>query len=127
MVQDTRTLLALTAHNDTDTSAPSSAAADASANANAAANADALAATGPEGRDARGRLLRALGQIVQQRPEEPWTYCIAAREFITLCENLCADEACRKQVQFLRRLLVRATSIPAQSRSIRDPSSEPRP
>lgn len=87
-------------------------------------SAAALAASGPRGTDARGRLLRALGQVVQQRPGEPWTFCIAARlwladgrldaagEFITLCEQLCPDQRCRKEVQTLRESLSAAESTP---------------
>ncbi|HNQ24156.1 MAG TPA: tetratricopeptide repeat protein [Phycisphaerae bacterium] len=45
----------------------------------AVAHVEAVCATGPAGAEARRQLLFALGFTQEQRPELPWTYCLAAR------------------------------------------------
>ncbi|UCE59985.1 MAG: tetratricopeptide repeat protein [Phycisphaerales bacterium] len=72
-----------------------------------------LCALADQGADARQRLLRALGAVVQQRPDEAWAFCLAgrlwmaddqldsARAFIDLCSRQCKGDACARQVQSL--------------------------
>jgi len=65
----------------------------------------------------RQRLLRALGVVVQQKPDIPWSFCLAARlwiadgqfapaqEFIELCAQRCDGAACSEYVRSLHALL----------------------
>lgn len=67
--------------------------------------------------DARARLRRALGYLLQQRPDDPWTFCLGARlwaadgeranarSFLELCEKQCGNDECQKEVQALRTTL----------------------
>ena len=76
---------------------------------------EALRELGPDGSDARGRLLGALERFDQRQPSVPWTFCLTARLlladgrfepaaiFTGLCEERCdSDDACRAEVQHLR-------------------------
>lgn len=76
--------------------------------------ADMLARMGAEAADARQRTLDALERFDAKAPNVPWTFCMTARllvaerkldvarAFIGLCEERCADDACRADVAILR-------------------------
>jgi tetratricopeptide (TPR) repeat protein len=80
----------------------------------AIAHADDLCGTRERGADARRRLLGALERFEQQRPDVPWTICIAARlliaegnieaarVFVGLCQERCMDPLCLELVDALR-------------------------
>jgi len=83
----------------------------------AIASADELCAVAEGGPDARRRLLIALEHLDRQRPDSPWTLCLAARLLIAdqnleparmaidLCRKRCADPPCRHYVEVLDALL----------------------
>lgn len=76
---------------------------------------------------ARKRLLGALERLDQHRPGVPWTYCLVARLVmpdgnlsaaevsIDLCEQRCADDACRSYVHALRSELAQTAVQEAES------------
>ncbi|MFQ5591835.1 MAG: tetratricopeptide repeat protein [Phycisphaerae bacterium] len=86
----------------------------------AAENTEALCELGGQGAAARHRLLGGLAAVVRDRPDDPWSFCLAGRiyecdqqddnalPFIDLCDNNCHDEACKDYVRTLRQRLKRA-------------------
>jgi tetratricopeptide (TPR) repeat protein len=88
----------------------------------AAVRTDALCATGPDGADARRRLLSALERFDLEHPGVPWTFCLAARLliaegnlegadlFVALCNERCAEPACHERVAHLRSQLESAAT-----------------
>ena len=69
------------------------------------------------GVQARARLLRAIERFDQQRPDNPWTFCLvarlmiaadrmdAARASIELCEKYCTEAPCLEYARTLRARL----------------------
>jgi tetratricopeptide (TPR) repeat protein len=90
----------------------------------AIADARRLAQTGPDGEDARRRLLQGIQIYDQRRPGHPGPYCVAsmllaadgraeaAAMSLELCSQRCQDDTCREVVVALKRELLPANTPP---------------